>query len=646
MCGIAGLIAGHFSATTERFASLAFKCMAHRGPDDQGFLLLGRDGGVRHGRQWTGDLVEPQAALVHRRLSILDLTEAGRQPMASADGRYWITYNGEVYNYVELREELESIGHRFHFHTRTDTEVVLAAFAEWGHQALTRFVGMFALAILDVRERRLFLARDFFGIKPLYYTLCDGGFVFASEIKLLRAYLARPGRVNPQRLYDYLYYGCTDHGGETLFADIRQLPAAHYLSVAIDEPANASPVRYWDVDTQQTADLSFDEAAGRLRDLFLDSVRLHLRSDVPVGTALSGGIDSSSIVMAMRHLAGRDLEIHTFSFVADDPAVSEEPHVDVVARAAGAVAHKVCPGPQELVDDLDDLIRAQDEPFGSTSIYAQYRVFRLAHEAGIKVMLDGQGADETMAGYRFYLAGRLASLIRQGRWIEAVRFLRRASHWPGAGKKWLIQLCGDYLLPPRWQGPARKMIGKDLVPAWMNEGWFLDHGVRPYAMNYSTAVDVLKAHLYRSLTAQNLPSLLRYEDRDSMAFSIESRVPFLTPRLVEFLFSLPEAYTILRDGTSKAVFRQAMRGIVPDVILDRRDKVAFATPERAWLTVLSPWVAKTLASEAARQIPALRLDEAEREWQGYEAGRVPPSMRFWRWMNVIEWTRLHGVSYG
>lgn len=642
MCGIAGFVGARSPSWYESFVTTSLQRLAHRGPDDRGYLLAA-PGRVESGREWKPPSFEPEAALVHRRLSILDLSPAGHQPMSTPDGRYHIVFNGEIYNYLELHEELEKLGHRFA--SRCDTEVLLAAFAEWGVESLRRLVGMFAFVVLDTQERRLVLARDFFGIKPLYYTLRAGGFVFSSEIKLLREYLPGPCRANPPRLYDYLYYGCTDYGGETLFADIRQLPAAHYLSLSLDEPAGGSPVRYWDIDMRRTADVSLDEAARHVRDLFLDNVRLHLRSDVPVGTALSGGIDSSAIVMAMRHLAGRNLEIHTFSFAADDPAVSEERYADVVVKAAGAVSHIVRPGPQELVDDLDDLIRVQDEPFGSTSIYAQYRVFRLAREAGIKVMLDGQGADETLAGYRFYLGGRLASLLRQGHWIEAVRFLRQASRWPGASKKWLLQLCGDYLLPPKWQGPARKLIGKDLMPAWLNEDWFLERGVQPHAMNYSTAGDVLKAHLYRSLTVQNLPCLLRYEDRNSMAFSIESRVPFLTPSLVEFLFSLPEAYTISRDGTSKAVFRQAMRGIVPDEILDRRDKVAFATPERVWLMALRPWVDRTLTSEAARQIPALRLSEAERQWRSYEAGRVSPNMRFWRWLNVIEWSRTCSVAF-
>jgi len=642
MCGIAGMIVSPPDRGDRAFVPLALEKLAHRGPDDHGYLLYSRCG-VRLARDWRDDLPDAEAALAHRRLSIIDLTEAGRQPMASADGRYYIVFNGEIYNYLELREELEGLGHTFH--SRSDTEVLLTACARWGTAALSRLVGMFAFAVLDTQERRLLLARDFFGIKPLYYVEINGRFAFASELKVLLEFAGRPRRINPERLYQYLRYGYTDHGGETFLNGVRQIPPAHYLEVSLDRLDASEPVCYWDVDLTARADISFEEAARRTRELFLENMRLHLSSDVPVGTALSGGIDSSAIVLAMRELGGKDLDLHTFSYVADDAAVSEERWVDLVTQAAGTVAHKVRPVPEELLADLDSLIYSQDEPFGSTRIYAQYRVFRLAREAGIKVMLDGQGADEILGGYRFYLAARLASLIRQGRWVQAAAFLRRASKWPGAGKRWLLAWSGEYLLPQRWQTVARRWVGKDLMPSWMNAAWFRDRGVEGRAINYSRTGNVLKGHLYRSLISQNLPHLLRYEDRNSMAFSIESRVPFLTPKFVEFLFSLPEEYIIAPDGTSKAVFRAAMRGIVPDAILDRRDKLGFVTPERGWMAALYPWVERTLQSETAARIGALNLDEAARVWNEYKATGDHFSMRVWRWINLIEWARWFDVSF-
>lgn len=642
MCGIAGIIPVSTVRLDSCLIPRILRHLEHRGPDDQGCLLFSRDG-ARLCRNWLGQEPVAGPVLLHRRLSILDMTEAGRQPMGTPDGRYYIVFNGEIYNYLELRSELEILGYRFR--SRSDTEVLLAAYAQWGTQVLARLVGMFAFAILDTRERVLFLARDFFGIKPLYYTFGRDGFAFASEIKTLLEFPWVSRMVNPERLYIYLRYGITDHGSETMFADIRQLPPAHYIKISLDIPGPANPVRYWEVDLGRRLDLSFAEAAERLRELFLETVRLHLRSDVPVGAALSGGIDSSSIVMAMRYLQGRDLELHTFSYVAGEPSISEEHWIDLVGQASGAVVHKVRLREEEVVADLEQLMYAQELPFGSTSIYAQYRVFRLAREAGIKVMLDGQGADEMLGGYRYNLAARLASLLRRGKWVDAGRFLLKASKWPGASHLWLMLGTVDFLMPLSLQAPARRLIGKDLAPSWLNADWFRERGVAPKILNYTHGNDVLREYLYRTLSETSLPNLLRFEDRNSMAFSIESRVPFLTPELVKFMFSLPEEYIITPDGTSKAVFRVAMRGIVPDSVLDRRDKIGFATPERNWLTTLQPWVERIIRSEAAAQIPALNLTVLEREWEGVVQGRKVFDFRIWRWLNVIEWARLFNASF-
>jgi asparagine synthase (glutamine-hydrolysing) len=624
-------------------AGAPLRLLEHRGPDDHGWLLL-TPRGVRRGRGEVGD--EPaEAVLLHRRLSILDLSDAGWQPMSSSDGRHHVVLNGEIYNYVELRRELEALGHTFR--SRSDTEVLLHAYARWGRQALGRLVGMFAFAVLDVQERTLFLARDFFGIKPLYYARLPGGFAFASEVKAL---LDLPGlrrRVNPHRLYDYLRFGLSDHGGQTLFAEVRQLPAAHCLELSLDRPGDAWPERYWEVDLDDRLDLPLEEAGRRLRELFVENVRLHLRSDVPVGAALSGGIDSSAIVTAMRHLEPR-LELHAFSYVADDGALSEERWIDTAGRAARAVVHKVRPAPGELVDDLDRLVYQQDEPFGSTSIYAQHRVFRLAREKGITVMLDGQGADELLAGYRPYLAARLASLLRQGRLGQAYSFLRRSARQPGSGgRKRLLLHAGSLALPPCLRAWGLRLMGRGRMPAWLSADWFERQGVKARPRPAAPPVaEVLRQELRRSVAETSLPMLLRYEDRNSMAHSIESRVPFLTPALVDFVLRLPEEHLIGRDGTSKNVFRLAMRGLVPDAVLDRRDKIGFATPEQSWLAALRPWVERTLTGEAARAVPALDPAGVGREWRDVLDGRKPFDFRVWRWVNLVRWAERFGVSFG
>jgi asparagine synthase (glutamine-hydrolysing) len=360
--------------------------------------------------------------------------------------------------------------------------------------------------------------------------------------------------------------------------------------------------------------------------------------------------------MAMRRLEP-GLDLRTFSYAAEDPAINEERWVDVVGEASRAVVSKVRPTPTELVADLDALIAAQDEPFGSTSIYAQHRVFRLARESGIKVMLDGQGADEMLAGYRSYLMPRLASLLRQGRLIRAGRFARQASAISGLSGKFLLAGAGGAIFPgvigrgrlmPSFLRPAARRAGiaDGAAQGAVNAAWFAERGAgqrEPPAGNGHTRF--LRKSLRETLVETSLPMLLRYEDRNSMAHSIESRVPFLTTALVEFVLSLPEEYLLAADGTSKSIFRRAMRGVVPDVILDRRDKIGFATPEKDWLTVLRPWVEGVLDGDAARAVPALNLAAIRREWDDVLAGRRPYSTKVWQWVNVIRWAERFGVEF-
>ncbi|HKB06494.1 MAG TPA: asparagine synthase (glutamine-hydrolyzing) [Gemmataceae bacterium] len=636
MCGIAGYVSGSDRRPFAAFQAAVLGTLAHRGPDDTGWLVDDRAG--------PGDPPpEPgRYGLFHRRLSILDLSPLGHQPMATPDGRYAITFNGEIYNYVELREELELEGRTFR--SQSDTEVLLWAYARWGQACLPRLVGMFALAILDRDRRRLFLARDFFGIKPLYYARPAGGFAFASEVKALRPLVS--GRVRAGRLFDYLRDGLTDHGGETLLEDVHQLPAAHWMEVDLDSGTPGEPRRYWDIDLDRRADLSFPEAVARARELFLDSVRLHLRSDVPVGAALSGGIDSSAIVAAMRAVEPR-ADVHTFSFVTDEPGINEEQYADLAAKAAGATPRKVRLGPGDLAADLDRLVATQDEPFGSTSIYAQYRVFRLAAEHKIKVMLDGQGADELLAGYHGYFPARVGSLIGRGAWLRAYAFAGRASQRPGVGgRAGLLARAARRLLPSGIQSGGKALLGRSAVPRWLNGSWFARRGVGPVAEGRSRwRADQLRERLYRTLTETSLPMLLRYEDRNSMAWSIESRVPFLTPALAEFLLSLPEEYLISPDGVTKHVFREAMRGIVPDAILDRRDKVGFATPEKRWLKELGPWMADVLSPDRLRRVPALDAEAVGCEWRAVLDGHRPFDWRVWRWVNLVRWAEAWEVKW-
>lgn len=677
MCGIFGISYADNNSIDIALLHRVTSMLRHRGPDDEGYLLA--DTSTNRAVSCGGPDTDPRLPLPSvgtftnqpfnlafgfRRLAIIDLSPAGHQPMASPDGHSWIVFNGEIYNYLELRSKLEAQG--FAFHSHSDTEVILAAYKHYGLECLKHFIGMWAFAIWDRQKQQLFLARDPFGIKPLYYVQYDQFFAFASETKALLQLPEVGHRVNPACLYDFLNSGLADYGAGTFFEDIKQLPPAHYMILQLSEPKAAHLASYWQVDSKQHVNISFAEAAQRLRELFLNSVRLHLRSDVPVGTALSGGIDSSSIVSAMRHLCQDELEIHTFSFAADDPLINEERWVDMVGAANNALIHKVRITPEELVTDLDHLIYTHDMPFGSTSVYAQYRVFRLSHEAGIKVMLDGQGSDEFLAGYMTYHSSRLASLIRQRNCCEAIRFWQAASSYPGQNwmrmwaeawlkaapekinaQLWRIALKIRSLVPPNPAGFIRRLSQKQLgLPTMcINQQWFNERGVSMGFNRTYDGAEILKGNLLQTLTETSLPTLLRVEDRNSMAFSIESRVPFLTTELVSFVFSLPEDFIIAPDATTKAVFRLAMRNLVPDPILNRKDKIGFATPEKDWLTTLRPWVDGVLQSDVAAQIPALVLKGLSEEWQAVLAGTRRFDWHIWRWLNLIRWTEQFGVVF-
>lgn len=658
MCGIFGICRFNEQHLDVKNFHQGTSVIRHRGPDDEGYLLMNLQNEelvLCKGQNSDPHLKLQDIAscydhaftlgLGFRRLSILDLSITGHQPMSSPDGKYWIIFNGEIYNYVELRQELKTLG--YEFVSTSDTEVLLAGYRHWGKGLLNKLVGMFAFAILDLKKRRLFLARDFFGIKPLYYTLTRDRFAFASEAKALLEIDGVDKTVDAQAAYLFLRYGITDHDQSSLWRGIRKLPPAHFLEIPLDAPSTVQPQRYWCIETEHQQKISFSDAAVQLRKFFLESIRLHLRSDVPVGAALSGGIDSSAIVAAMRQLQGEELDLHTFTYLADDPILGEEKWADLAGQSAGVNVHKTAFSAEDLVKDIDALIYALDEPFGSTSIYAQYCVFRLAHQNQIKVMLDGQGADEMLGGYASYLPGSLISRLAHGSLGRAISFLRHVWNRPDADGVRILMHATGLLIPESLRSPGYRLIGADLFPAWMNASWFKAHGVEARS-NLSMAKfrsrQALRSLLYQSFTITSLPMLLRYEDHNSMAHSIESRVPFLTPEIVSFIFSLPEEYIIDNDGVTKSVFRKAMRGIVPDPILDRRDKIGFQTPERHLLTALKPWVESTLNSPAARELPMMNVQQAKLDYDQVLAGTKKFDYRIWRWLNFIRWAELYNIT--
>lgn len=647
MCGIFGWIPSaqfqrHDGRTVARAQCAALK---HRGPDDSGFAVFPADRSLHPlTEREQGGGTPFRLLLGQTRLSILDLSPAGHQPMRTADGRFTLVYNGEVYNYLELRAELEAEGATFR--SATDSEVVLQALARWGETALPRFTGMFALALHDAADDTLLLARDCFGIKPLYWARGENGLCFASELPALLQFPAVPRKADAHAAYQFLCYGQYDCGPRTFVDGVSQLPGGQLLKISLTgRTADTQPRCWWRPDISRTSPLSFADAAARLRELFLNSVRLHLRSDVPLGVALSGGIDSSSTTCAVRRLEP-NMELHTFSFIARGSDVSEEQWANLVARKTGAVRHIVEVDPPELARDVEPMLRALGEPFASTSIYAQYRVFQLARQCGVTVTLDGQGADELLAGYHGYPGERMATMLRAGHWGAAARFLKAAGRWPDRPPSYLFQQTVRQFVP-QWLTPlALRCVGRSAAPDWLDMEALRAKGIR--AVREDTRRErfpsrlCLRQTLAYQLTWCGLPQLLRHGDRNAMAFSIESRVPFLTREMAEFCLSLPEEYLSDMDGRSKSVFRAAMRGIVPDAILDRRDKIGFATPEGAWMQHLSGWVDDVLGGSA--DIPYLRLGAARREWRDIREGKRPYNERVWRWLCYTRWAQLFAVS--
>jgi asparagine synthase (glutamine-hydrolysing) len=598
MCGIAGQYCLDGRGPDEVLLAAMSGRLTHRGPDGEGTRICGSTG------------------LVHRRLAIIDLTAEGLQPMTNEDGTLWLVFNGEIYNYVELREELIKKGHRFHSHS--DTEVILHAYEEWDTGCLGRFNGMWAFALWDEHGHKLFCARDRFGIKPLYYTQAGGSFLFASEIKALLAHPDVGKHPDDRTLGTYLAWGVLDHSDRTMFEGIVQLEPAHAMVVTAAGPQQ--PFRYWDVTVNPAirSDIPDNEAAARLLAILRDATRIHLRSDVAVGTCLSGGIDSSTLTVLINDLIRNEAPASvgarqkTYSAVFTDERFDESRYIDEIVAATGVDAHRVEPTPEQLWDDIDRLVYIQDEPFGSLSIYAQYCVMRLAKE-NVKVVLDGQGADELLAGYLAYQGSYIGTLIRRFHWWTALRECAGSLRHNGG----FFRSSVRQLLERKKRRNLLKCTSENI-------------------RRYHGSLDLV---LHKELTSTNLPALLHYEDRNAMAFSIESRVPFLDYRFVEYAASLPLNQKI-RNGVTKTVLRNAIKGIVPESIRCRMDKMGFVTPEEVWMREdLRPFVLDVLSSDAFRTRPYWDADAVIQDYLAFLEGRSTYSPEIWRIICAEVWLR-------
>ncbi len=599
--------------------------MRHRGPNNQA---------------WIADRLQNAViGLGHARLSIIDLQNSANQPMATRDGNLVIVFNGEIYNYQKLRNDLKQYG--CEFRTESDTEVLLLGWQFWGEEILDKLIGMFAFAVYDRRSNTITCARDRFGIKPLFYTQDGKHLRFASEVHILKAILPKITKPNCQTAYNYLVHGEYETGQETFFDGIYRLPPGHILKVQADLSGTIQIARWWHPKICTNHELGIDDAVDLLRNQFLESVKLHLQSDVPIGIALSGGIDSSAIACAIRKIAP-EMPINAFAYEAESRGLNEKRWIDLVCSKTNAKKHSISISNGDLVNDIDELVVTQGEPFGSTSIYAQYALYRRAKETGIPVILEGQGGDEVLGGYDGFPGQKLHSLLDNLKIYEAIKFLAKWGDTPGRNRLEAIKLLISDLTEGRLYELFRSIDSKPSIPEWINHKAIKEFGInsdKPHLRSpQSYKGKRVLGRLLDLLTEKGLQSLLRHADRNSMHFSIESRVPFLTQGMMDLMMSLPEEYLISNQGETKYLFRRAMSGIVPPEILNRTDKIGFATPECDWIRNNQSIFQNCLKEDFG--LPFVNMKCVREKFEMFLQGKAKFSWQMWRFINYAKWNML------
>lgn len=583
MCGIFFRLSTEFDAPFEDDVK---NLLLHRGPDAQGSY-----------RDQAGPYT---ISFVHTRLSILDVSPSGHQPMRYH--QYVIIFNGEIYNYIELRRELEQQGYAFK--TQTDTEVIAAMYDRYSTACFSQFIGMWALVIYDTAKKEIVISRDRFGIKPLYFSEA-GGLTLSSEIKPIIRFLTQPS-LNRTVTDDFLTHGLIDHGEDTIFDGVKRFPSACYAVLDLNkrhQSLTASVIKYYAIEDSVDRRMRTTE---ELEALLTDAVQKHLRSDVPLGFCLSGGLDSSTLLKLSTQTA-RLLDAVAFHGYAELPGCDERDNIALLKETTPFAVHFTSPSAEQVSEDLPAIIRGQEEPFLSTSIILQWYVFKLIADHGVKVVLDGQGADEIFAGYpTFYLPAILDNLKRY-HYIKMARLF------------WRVLRYYPHLVKAKIQS----------------------YRALPKVVDANPQESHLKTMLLHYIKHRSLPSLLRYEDKNSMYFSVESRVPYLDHRLVDFAMSCDPAQ-LINGGSTKHILRETLRKSLPREIINEKRKIGFASPESRWLAHLLRDHRKEflrgldlLADEGLGSIE--QIDEIRRIYG--IAGTISDTHLFWRYFCLIKWRK-------
>ena len=619
MCAIAGIVNFDRGGVNVDDINVMLNKMEHRGPDDRGCFVQGNVG------------------LGHNRLSIVDLSAAGHQPLVSVNEDYIIVFNGEIYNHLELRHELEA---QFEFASSCDTEVLLNSYIAWGEGCLERLNGMFAFAIYDVSRKRLFAARDRFGIKPFYYYRGQNRFLFGSEIPAILTQLKQGVVANEQAIFDFLAFNVPDQDESTFFEGVVKLPAGCYLTMSLEPHKNQNEnniqaqvkvTRWYDIRQKLiSGDIKPFKDAQQFRQLFATSAKLQLRADVPVGVCLSGGIDSSAVAAILVNDHHKH-DLNTFSAVYGKGVSGDESdYIDSMAEQLQSM-HYVTPDAQSLLADYQDFVRTQAEPVSSTALYAQYKVMELASQS-VKVTLDGQGADEQLAGYLYFFGFYYKSLLKQGRWLKLIKEVK--ANWRKHRSLFALKSFVYVMLPAKMQ--TRLRVG--------SKGAIAQTFTAKYSQTSRSAerffcakglTDALIKHF-----EYKLDHLLKWQDRNSMRFSVESRVPFLDHHLVERTLA-SDISQLISQGTTKQILRQAVQDVVPDKIVNRQDKMGFKTPDDDWFREpqMQQIFIELIDSDKARARNILDIDQVLSRYQLHLEGEINIASELWKWLNLELWFR-------
>ena len=642
MCGIAGILSKEKSSIDNLLKMSTI--MRHRGPDDEGFCLADNNYESIRGNDTIPELSnlkciseignEFHVGFLHRRLSIIDLSKDGHQPRISNDGNYLIIFNGEIYNYKEIRQEL--IGHGLVFKSESDTEVILNSFIYWGEKCVEKFVGMWAFTIYNKVSEELFISRDRYGIKPFYYYHDSTHFAFASEIKALLELPFVDTIADVKSVGEFLTYGSISQPYSNLYKNIKELKPGTNGSYSF-ATNKLNFTSYYDLKSrigEISIPSNFKLAAQKYDELFTQSLNLHLRSDVPVGTCLSGGLDSSAIVGSiMPELKGNRFKTFTAAF--ENPKIDESNYAKMVVNHFQNIeAHFTFPSAKGFLQEVDKIVYHHDQPIVSSSWFSHWEVMKLAGENGMKVLLNGQGADESLGGYSNFAGVYLLEQLKKFNLLGLIRNKHLLQENFTHDINSAIARATYYHLPKKLQTFFRKeeRIGSQFLSKEMNNVLNLDNPGRGGKNFKENSILAFQFGLYE---------LLRNEDRNSMAFSIESRVPFLDHRLVEYSIALPSSFKI-NEGWSKYILRKNMEHKLPKEVVWRKYKMGFLTPQREWKQELNKELIKEIKEMSFPDIldknAFLRFCETDLKSNAHLS-------EFWRMYSLLKWINVFNVKF-